>query len=159
MENSARPLDPTPAQDEFRAPHLEIVQSEVVRASFLSRFVAMTIDGFILAAFGALLSAVFVAIKGGKFNASLIVNLFGLFYFVILQYNDGQTLGKKLMKIKVVPSDDRPELSLGQVFGREFIGRIVMVFTFLIGYLMVIFRKDRRGLHDLMFKTQVIVKK
>lgn len=105
-------------------------------------------------------------------------------YFVVFQYfNKGQTLGKKLLKIKVVSRDDE-ELSLGNFLLRSMIlygliftiinmilvqvisanifynlytivGLVNIVVTYST-YFMIIFRKDERGLHDMIAGSKVV---
>ena len=106
-----------------------------------------------------------------------------LLYFVVYQlYNNGQTLGKKLLKIKVASLDE--ELNVNQMIYRSLIinsilyGFINFAFTIfagqntyfygmlvieviqyifvLISCVMVMFSKSGRGLHDLMSKTRVV---
>ena len=105
-------------------------------------------------------------------------------YFVIFSFlNKGQTLGKKAMHIRVV-SDNDEEVSYAQLFGRALIinGCFLSIASLIIinfikanqylhtigvlGFVhsavlictivMTICRNDRRGLHDLIFKTKVI---
>lgn len=107
-----------------------------------------------------------------------------ILYFVVFQfYNKGQTLGKKLMKLRVVSTKNN-DLSLNQVAYRAliinsilanililgsllFIGKnyyfyISLGLQFLVAILeivvlmMVMFRKDGRGLHDIIAGTKVI---
>ena len=105
-------------------------------------------------------------------------------YFVVFQaYNKGQTLGKKIMKIKIVGIDGK-DLTTNQVAIRALIINSIFSNLLIIGALlfsnrdiyyyislglqglegliviitliMILFRKDGRGLHDLLAKTQVI---
>jgi len=105
-------------------------------------------------------------------------------YFIVFQFlNKGQTIGKKLLKIKVVSSEDK-KVSLLQIILRSIIiyGIITGIFniivinilnkmlylevysvftiiqsTFIIvSMLFILYRKDKRGLHDMMSKTYVI---
>lgn len=105
-------------------------------------------------------------------------------YFIIFQYmNKGQTIGKKLIKIKVI-SQDGKDVSfvsvlirslfinsiLSSLFGIVFlylldknsyynvtsiISTIEMIFLF-VTTLFILYRKDKRGLHDILAKTEVI---
>jgi uncharacterized RDD family membrane protein YckC len=107
-----------------------------------------------------------------------------ILYFIVFQfYNKGQTFGKKLMKLRVV-STKGDNLTLNQVayraliinsilinililgsllfLGRDYyyyaslvlqvIGSIIIVVTLM----MIFFRKDGRGLHDVIAGTKVI---
>jgi uncharacterized RDD family membrane protein YckC len=67
----------------------------------------------------------------------------------------GATPGKKFVNIKIVDSKTYKEISNKQAITRSF-GYIASTFAFLIGFLMVAFRKDKRGLHDLLAGTVVI---
>lgn len=107
-----------------------------------------------------------------------------ILYFIVFQfYNKGQTLGKKLMKIRVVSVKDS-ELSLDQVAYRALIVNSILFnilaigavlfadksyyyyaysgiqllssTVFFITILMILFRKDGRGLHDVIAGTKVI---
>lgn len=107
-----------------------------------------------------------------------------ILYFVVFQfYRKGQTLGKKIMKLRVVSVKEQ-ELTLNQVAYRAliintifinvvilgallFIGRnyyyyFSMFLQFLSGVIifvtliMILFRKDGRGLHDVIAGTKVI---
>ncbi len=106
-------------------------------------------------------------------------------YFVFFQkFNNGQTLGKKLMKIKIANIDNK-ELSIKLMFIRSVfiyeilanLLRFIYIFTspsvvsyslgdsivlnlfsiiFWICLFMVLFTKDHRGLHEKISKTKVI---
>ena len=105
-------------------------------------------------------------------------------YFVVFQaLNKGQTLGKKIMKIKVISTDGN-DLSMNQVAVRAVIVNSVFINLLLIGsvlfssrdmyyyislglqgfegliiiisLVMILFRTDGKGLHDLLAKTQVV---
>ena len=108
-----------------------------------------------------------------------------LLYFVILQWAlKGQTLGKKIMKIRVVAKNENKKLNIGNYLLRSIIlnnvifSIILIVFVYLmsarsyytlcliISYLqllvmaiimlMVVLRKDYRGLHDVIAGTKVV---
>ena len=105
-------------------------------------------------------------------------------YFIVFGYlNKGQTLGKKIFKIRVV-NDDGSTVKLSSLIIRSlFIYGIVSctyciictsflpikVFTYsykwvvnietmvlFVCFLMAMYRKDGKGLHDLVSKTNVI---
>lgn len=67
----------------------------------------------------------------------------------------GATPGKRMMNIHVVDEKTLGEVSNVQAVTRS-LGYIVSTLSFLIGFLMVAFRKDKRGLHDMMAGTVVI---
>lgn len=105
-------------------------------------------------------------------------------YFIVFQtLNKGQTLGKKLFKIRVVKENDE-NLSMNEMMFRSLIINSILIDIIVLcfvlfasknGYMygtmvfeginylfliisafMIIFRKDKRGLHDLIIKTKVI---
>lgn len=67
----------------------------------------------------------------------------------------GATPGKRFCHIKIVDSKTFKDINNKQAITRSF-GYIVSTFTLLIGFIMVAFRKDKRGLHDLLAETSVI---
>ena len=105
-------------------------------------------------------------------------------YFATFQYYNGQTLGKKLMHIKVVSSDEKElthlQLAIRALIINEcFFGIVSTIMLFLIksdqylytvglvefiqvivvfiSFLMVVVRKDKKGLHDILCKTKVVL--
>ena len=116
---------------------------------------------------------------------SMIVEVMLLIlYFIVFQfYNKGQTFGKKLMKLRVVNNNGN-ELTLNQVTCRALIIDSILINLFMIAALlfsgrnyyyyaslslqilsgiiifvtlmMIFFRKDGRGLHDVVTGTKVI---
>ena len=67
----------------------------------------------------------------------------------------GTTPGKKMVGIKIVDAKNYKEISNKQAITRS-LGYIPSTLLFGIGFLMVLFRKDKRALHDLMADTVVI---
>ena len=108
-----------------------------------------------------------------------------ILYFVGFQkWNKNQTIGKKLMKIKVVNKDGSDNVSiwryavrtifaynlffnsLGICIAFYFSGKSFLI-TFMVvsllgylityaGYLMILFNKDGRGIHDMIGATKVV---
>ena len=106
-------------------------------------------------------------------------------YYVVFQYmNKGQSIGKKLFKLQVVDNDTNKPISILKGLLRTFIilsilsGTLCIVYVYIfnsknyiISYsitlmleaiftltsiMLVLYRKDRRGLHDMMSNTIVI---
>ena len=106
-------------------------------------------------------------------------------YYVVFQYmNNGQTLGKKLLKIKVVDKDTSKPISILKGLLRSFLilsilsGTLNILLLYimnknsyfgiyssiisiegiflLVSSIMVLYTKDGRGLHDIMTNTIVI---
>lgn len=114
-----------------------------------------------------------------------IVTLFvEILYFVVFQiYNSGQTIGKKIMKIKVISNNG--ELTMNQMIVRSLLINSVLLnmislvavsfindpmqYLYVFGSfesiqylfvivttLMIMFRKDHLSLHDMITNTRVI---
>ena len=122
-----------------------------------------------------------LAKKNGLY--SLVVVFFEILYFIVYQfYNNGQTLGKKLMKIRIVPTDG--DITMNQMIFRSFIINSVLLDMVLIGFIifakqsvylygvlifdviqyaiflvscfMVMFSNSGQGLHDRIAHTRVV---
>ncbi len=67
----------------------------------------------------------------------------------------GATPGKKMLGIEVVNFTDNTPLTNKQIIIR-YIGYLISTLPFLLGFFMVLFRQDKRALHDLLAGTAVI---
>jgi len=67
----------------------------------------------------------------------------------------GATPGKKFVHIKVVDAKSFEDIDNKQAITRS-LGYIPSTFLFLLGFIMVAFRKDKRSLHDILARTAVI---
>lgn len=82
---------------------------------------------------------------------------FGFLYICLLTWWSGQTLGKMVTGIRVIPAGNtRGTLSVGQVLLREIIGKILSFLPFGLGYFWVGWNKRKQGWHDMIAKTYVI---
>lgn len=106
-------------------------------------------------------------------------------YFVIFQYmNKGQSIGKSVLKIRVVDKDTKKPISILKGLLRSFIvlsilsGTLCILFLYILNekyyfiaygtllslewiftlttIIFILYRKDGRGLHDMMANTTVI---
>ena len=106
-------------------------------------------------------------------------------YYVVFQYmNKGQTIGKKILNIRVVDKDTKKPISILKGLLRSFIilsvlsGTLGIIFLFvlsknsyfisysallfiegiftLITIMLVLYKKDGRGLHDIIANTIVL---
>jgi uncharacterized RDD family membrane protein YckC len=77
-------------------------------------------------------------------------------YEGLMQRNDGQTIGKKALGIKVV-SADGSDMEDSQVWRRAG-ARFVMGATYILGFVdsLMVFSQHRRTLHDRFAKTVVV---
>lgn len=140
--------------------------NDTILAGFSVRALAYIIDLFIVLIIQGIISLILLIINiftNGilyepllfKYSASnIILYLASAVYFIFTTYSSGATLGKSLMKIKVVNIEDKP-LNFIDILYRETIGRYLSS-IFCVGYLMVACSKDNAALHDKLCKTRVI---
>lgn len=139
-------------------------------AGFWIRFVAVVIDGLIVAFTSAALQAILLPglrSSAGLSDRSLTVVLVGIAYMIGLLigvtyeggfiYKFGATPGKMALGLKVVRPDGGP-VSLGRAVGRYF-AKILSAMILLIGYIMAGFDREKRALHDMIVDTRVIRKR
>lgn len=125
-------------------------------------------------------------ISKGTVLISLTSIIIYILYFVVYQvYNNGQTVGKKLMKIKVKSITDE-SLSINTMLFRALIIygiaaniinlililllkkelylsisntiSIIQSLIVIISIFMILFSKQKRGIHDIITKTEVVNK-
>lgn len=140
-------------------------------AGFWIRFAAKFIDGIIMwvvqvvvqMAVGAITAISMPTSPSGEPTPAAIAMVFlamGLSILVQALYNGimigkfGATLGKMACGLKVVMPDGS-RVSMARAFGRyfaEFLSSLIL----LIGYIMVAFDDEKRGLHDHIASTRVI---
>ena len=116
---------------------------------------------------------------------TLVSIAISLLYYVLYVYkNDGQSIGKKMMKIKIQKKDKDKELTMNDLLFRTMIlqGTLVSIIGFctilfldkdtylatnsllnliqysilIISFFLIAFTKERQGLHDMVAKTEVI---
>ena len=121
------------------------------RASFGRRLVAIIVDGIILGVIGAIIGAV---LSDAENLANALGIAVGLAYFTYLEGSTGQTLGKRLLGIRV--EDVRGGGPIG--FGRaaiRYVGRIVSTLPLLLGYLWMLWDGEKQTWHD-KFASSVV---
>lgn len=123
-------------------------------AGFWIRFAAAFLDSVIVVAVSWILMLVLLAVNLGAIGF-LIQLLLGIGYYVWFQSRTGQTLGKKVMKIKVVNASGATP-SIGTFALRELLGKLVSVLILYIGFLMVAWDSKKQGLHDKIASTYVV---
>ena len=116
-----------------------------------ARLVAQIIDGVALAA----------AIALGATNHPAMAVVLGLLFVIFQTYllsTEGQTIGKSLMKIKIVEAHDQSNPGF---FRAVFLRHVVTAFLGIIPFfslanILFIFREDYRCIHDHLAGTIVI---
>lgn len=86
--------------------------------------------------------------------AILIFSLIFHTYFVTMEFQSGQTIGKKMMRIKVVSEDGSP-ITRRQAVYRDFV-KVYFELTLTIPLLYIFFDKNHQRLGDKWAKTIVI---
>ena len=114
----------------------------------LIRFAAVLVDAVILTIVNLVLSAIVGS------TAIFLGLAVGIAYTIGFWTASGATPGKMMFGLKVLTVDGDP-IGLDKAVLR-YIGLWVNTLTLGIGYLFIAFRKDKRGLHDLIAGTRVI---
>lgn len=125
------------------------------KAGFWIRFVAIFIDGIIV----AIVSAAIVAILNLNTNGrSGLQVLLGLVYYVYFWSNagpwPGQTIGSKIFNIRVIRTDGS-DLTITQAFIR-YVGFVISAIPLLIGLIWAAFDANKQGWHDKIADTYVV---
>lgn len=139
----------------------------VEKGGFWIRLLAFIFDFLFLNLISVLLLAFWFSIlKGGKVTDSseLLLSLFipyyfltiftSLSYYTILHGTKGQTLGKKVFGLRVVHISGR-SLGFSQAFVR-WVGYILCALTLNIGFLWIVFDKNKQGWHDRIANSFVV---
>ena len=124
------------------------------------RVIAGLIDLAIVAA-GALAVAFAAGIVGGDgtpvgLPVVAVMTAWALYYYFALESGGGQTLGKKVMRIRVVRLDGSPA-GMGDIAVRTVLRLIDMQFAYLVGLVVMLVTGERRArLGDLAAKTMIV---
>jgi len=169
--NSGASAPPVPALAAI-AESPAIASLELVPAERGARFLAQLIDG--LTSLVAILpgaALLFIGSAGGNKTSPLAIGGFALIalaliillgFQIYLLATRGQTIGKRLMDIKIVNFADESnpgfvKAFLLRVFVNGLIGAVPVVgFAYSLVDICFIFRDDRRCLHDLIAGTKVV---
>jgi uncharacterized RDD family membrane protein YckC len=79
----------------------------------------------------------------------------GLYWVMMPRFFRG-TVGKKIMGLRIVATDNSLEVGVGQLILRETVGRILSIVPLGLGYWWVSFNPERKTFHDIISKTKVI---
>ncbi|HUV47302.1 MAG TPA: RDD family protein [Candidatus Bathyarchaeia archaeon] len=143
----------------------------IMYASFKSRFLASLIDGIILVVINFVITIVsklpFIFLSESSSEnykiiqslvsmvSSIIAMLINSGYFVYFIGSKGQTLGKKALKIKVISINTHQPPGYSKAFIRECVGKVFSA-VFCLGYLWMLWDKEKQAWHDKLAKTIVI---
>ena len=97
-------------------------------------------------------------IAGKVVVLSVISMIVYVLYYAVLPVSvlQGRTLGKKMMKLRIITEEDHDLPDLRTMLMREVVGKLCSSLTFGIGFLMILFTQNRQGLHDRIGKTIVV---
>ncbi len=173
------PPPPSPAINPYAAPEArveDIPGQERRLASPATRFLAMVVDGLIFllpfyAVMGLLMPDLTKADPAAAFSlgfstiASLVVGAGGMIAIIatnwVLLHRHGQTIAKRMFGIKVVRSNGE-RCSLARILLARWLPITVLTIVPFVGIVLalvdalMIFRRDRRCLHDLVADTIVV---
>jgi uncharacterized RDD family membrane protein YckC len=121
------------------------------RANFGQRLLAYLVDLVLLAVVGIIVRAVFGTDFGNFVNF-----LVGLAYIVYLEGSpSGQTVGKKVLNIRVVDFDTGGPIGYGRAAIR-YLARILSAIPCLLGFFWMIWDKERQTWHDKLSNSVVV---
>ncbi len=128
---------------------------DYVQAPNGARLQASALDTVFAAALAQFASVLLASFINGdyEFISALLITV--LYYALPLTIN-GQTLGKKIYGLRVLPFEGDRALSWREALTRETVGKGISYITLGIGFFMILWRDDRRALHDLLSKTIVV---
>ncbi|MBL7062021.1 MAG: RDD family protein [Dehalococcoidia bacterium] len=138
-------------------------KTTVIYAGFWVRVGAFVLD-YILVSIIALPLFIWFALQYWEdvspgvvfFAFPFIWYFFSLFYFIGYWVWCGQTPGKIAAGIKVVGSNGRP-IGIGRAVLRYLVGYSIYYVLSYIPFIVVAFQKQKRGVHDLIANTYVIM--
>jgi uncharacterized RDD family membrane protein YckC len=134
---------PPPSSDLFP-------QQIIVYGSFLERFAAALLDGFIL-----IIPSYVLQYMMGEMPGFLVSTLVNWLYSAYLESSENQaTLGKRALGLKVTNMNGQ-RISFANASGR-FFGKYVSAFILGIGYFMMLWDDKKQTLHDKMAGTLVV---
>lgn len=141
--------------------HQQTQQLYFKHSGFMVRLLALIIDVLIILVITLLLNFIIRLITGqssgyGKGSLfQLLLTLVSLIYAVTLVTLYGATLGKMLLRLRIVNTNYQ-KVSFFQVLKRETVGKILSGLVFDLGYLWVATDDKKQAWHDKIAKTYVI---
>lgn len=139
--------------------------ANVAKAGWWARFFALFLDGLIIGVPATVVLIIVAAAAGANDNGvlgglALLVYVLWIIayiaYFIYFWTKDGQTLGNRMLNIRVVREDGSP--LTGGAAAVRYIGYLVdsIIFGLPIGYLWAAFDTKKQAWHDKMAGTVVV---
>ena len=152
----------------YAAPESDVAEAFTASplASRLRRLGAAIIDSILVSIAGGLLASLFPGVDFDSMSVFFSVGYFGAIFGSFIAYiainvyflnESGQTIGKKLLSIRIATLDgSKPDL-IKLLFVR-YLSKVLLGVIPLIGLVnvLLIFRSDKRCGHDLIATTQVV---
>ncbi len=134
-------------------------------AGIVTRFTGFAIDAFVILVAFALAGNVFDYVASAVFGAdselrdapwlsSIVLAGWAFLYCAYSLAADGRTLGMAIVGLRAVAKDGRP-LTTRQAMVRVLVTPL-SVPLFFLGFWLILFRRDRRALQDLIAGTAVV---
>jgi uncharacterized RDD family membrane protein YckC len=121
------------------------------RASFGRRLVAVIVDSILL---GIVFGIVYALVDPVVANVLSLIG--GLVYYGYLEGSaSGQTVGKKALGIRVIDFQTGGPIGFGRALVR-YIGRIISSIPCLLGYLWMLWDREKQTWHDKIATTVVV---
>jgi uncharacterized RDD family membrane protein YckC len=121
------------------------------RASFVERFGAVLVDVILVVIVGIVFRGLF-----GSPLAAPINFVLGVAYYVYLEGSpSGQTIGKRMMNIRVLDYERGGGIDYGRAAIRYF-GRLLSGLPFFLGYFWMLWDDERQTWHDKLASTVVV---
>ncbi|HMO17069.1 MAG TPA: RDD family protein [Oligoflexia bacterium] len=138
-------------------------ETEFRPAGFWIRLAATFFDGMFM---GILLLPFNLAMQYSLHEEQLVLMgisyflYYGLFFGITAWFmsRKGGLPGKLLLGLKVVDTKTGFFVSPWKALGRELFGKFLCYMTFTIGFIMIAFNKEKKGLHDYLAGTMVLQK-
>jgi uncharacterized RDD family membrane protein YckC len=123
------------------------------RASFGVRFLAALIDGILVGVVGGIVRAILGLDLAGAQGVQLLL---GLGYYGYLEGSpSGQTVGKKVMSIRVIDFAGGGAIGPGRAVIR-FVARYLSGIVCLLGYFWMLWDKEKQTWHDKLSNSVVV---
>lgn len=164
---SKAPATPATEQPSFNAAKNEAEKHRLVQhishpvATIGQRFWALVIDLIIVAVVTVVLWLIFSLLTFGLGSFELFAGgslALSILYFILFESMDGQTIGKKVLRIKVVSAESMKKPDLVAVILRNLL-RLVDSFPpnlYIVGFIVAILNDRHQRIGDMIARTIVV---
>jgi uncharacterized RDD family membrane protein YckC len=132
--------------------HANIAGEAATLASPGKRLGAFVLD--VAIPFGALIVMLGLAGATESFGFGMLL-FFGYWIWAFRLFTRGTTPGKMMLGLRVM-KEAGPTAGFGTMLLRETVGKWISGLVFALGYLWILFDRDRQGWHDKLASTYVV---